>query len=96
MFSSRTCQYKLHTLGVVNEEMLHLCLVGNALRGIGSLPILYDASVIPQYPGPMLGRTPELILNLRRLTKSNVDTFVSVRRGYSMNQSPSYGRWYAG
>jgi hypothetical protein len=63
---------------VVNEEMLHLALVGNTLRATGGAPTLYDPKIIPQYPGPMIGRVPELILQLRPMTKDNLDTFIQV------------------
>jgi hypothetical protein len=68
--------------GVVIEEMLHLCLAGNALLAVGGTPKLYDPNIIPKYPAPMLGRKPELILQLREMTKENLQTYIDVRLYY--------------
>jgi hypothetical protein len=68
--------------GVVVEEMLHLCLAGNALLAVGGTPKLYDPDIIPKYPGPMRGRKPELTLQLREMTKENLQTFIDVRLYY--------------
>jgi hypothetical protein len=72
------CPDNIRSADVVNEEMLHLALAGNTLRAIGGAPRLYDPTIVPQYPGPMLGRTPELILQLRPMTKDNLETFIEV------------------
>lgn len=66
------------TSDVVVEEMLHLCLAGNALLAVGGTPKLYHSAIIPAYPTPMLGRTPELILHLRKMTKENLQTYIDV------------------
>ncbi|KIM87529.1 hypothetical protein PILCRDRAFT_85939 [Piloderma croceum F 1598] len=62
--------------GVVVEEMLHLCLAGNALLAVGGTPKLYDPEIIPKYPAPMPGRKPDLILQLREMTKENLQTYI--------------------
>jgi len=64
--------------GVVLEEMLHLSLAGNTLLAVGGTPKLYDPKIITAYPGPMLGRTPELILRLRKMTKDNLQTYIDL------------------
>ena len=55
---------------VVIEEMLHLCLVRNLLTAIGRGEHfrLYDESIIPVYPEPMLHRIPTLMLALEPCT----------------------------
>ena len=55
---------------VVIEEMLHLCLVRNLLTAIGRGEHfrLYDESIIPVYPEPMLHRIPTLSLQLEPCT----------------------------
>lgn len=58
--------------------MLHLSLAGNTLLAVGGKPKLYDSAVIPVYPGPMLGRVPQLIFHLRPMTKDNIQTFIDV------------------
>ena len=58
--------------------MLHLSLAGNILRAVGGTPLLYDPLIIPQYPMLMPGRVPDLELNLRALTKENLQTFIDV------------------
>jgi hypothetical protein len=64
--------------GVVLEEMLHLSLAGNTLLAVGGTPKLYDPEIISAYPTPMLGRTPELILSLRKMTKENLQTYIDL------------------
>lgn len=59
--------------------MLHLSLAGNILRAVGGTPKLYDPHIIPQYPMLMPGRIPDLELNLRMMTKENLQTFIDVR-----------------
>lgn len=68
-----------HTSGVVLEEMLHLSLAGNTLLAVGGTPKLYDPKIISAYPTPMPGRTPELILHLRKMTNENLQTYIDVR-----------------
>lgn len=60
---------------VVVEEMLHLCLVRNILTGVGGgdLLRLYDPAVMPQYPGLMLHRTPDLCLDLAPCSKQQMN-----------------------
>jgi hypothetical protein len=58
--------------------MLHLSLAGNILLAVGGKPKLYDPSIIPQYPMLMLGRVPDLELNLRMMSKENLQTYVDV------------------
>jgi hypothetical protein len=60
--------------GVVAEEMLHLSLAGNILLAVGGQPRLYDPLVVPSYPMLMPGRVPDLFLQLRSMTKENLDT----------------------
>jgi hypothetical protein len=62
--------------GVIAEEMLHLSLAGNILRAIGGIPKVYD--IVPKYPAPMLGHSPKLDLNLRRLNAKQLETFLAV------------------
>jgi hypothetical protein len=69
----------LRMLGVVAEEMLHLSLAGNVLRAVGGSPKLYDPNIIPSYPMLMPGRIPDLELQLRKMTKENLQTFIDVR-----------------
>jgi hypothetical protein len=66
------------TVGVVAEEMLHLSLAGNILRAVGGTPKLYDPHIIPQYPMLMPGRVPDLMLELREMTKEHIQTFIDV------------------
>jgi hypothetical protein len=73
-----TLVHLLGASGVVAEEMLHLSLAGNVLRAVGGTPKLYDPLIIPSYPMLMPGRVPDLELNLRALTKQNLQTFVDV------------------
>jgi hypothetical protein len=58
--------------------MLHLSLAGNVLRAVGGMPKLYDPNIVPQYPLQMPGRIPPLELNLREMSKANLQTFVDV------------------
>jgi hypothetical protein len=58
--------------------MLHLSLAGNILLAVGGTPKLYDPHIIPRYPMLMPGRVPDLVLNLRKLTKENLQTFIDV------------------
>lgn len=58
--------------------MLHLSLAGNILLAIGGKPKLYDSDYIPAYPMAMPGRVPELTLQLRKLTKEQLETFIQV------------------
>ena len=55
---------------VVIEEMLHLCLVRNLLTAIGRGKgfRLYDETIVPTYPSPMLHRVPTLMLQLEPCT----------------------------
>ncbi|KAF8637314.1 hypothetical protein AX16_010842 [Volvariella volvacea WC 439] len=64
--------------GIVAEEMLHLSLAGNMLRATGGNPVLYSAKKIPTYPSNMLGHVPKLVLNLRKLDKQNLNTFLQI------------------
>ncbi|TDL17872.1 hypothetical protein BD410DRAFT_535231 [Rickenella mellea] len=86
--------------GVVLEEMLHLSLAGNTLLAVGGTPKLYDSSIIPKYPAPMLGRVPELILELRGLTKENLQLFIDVETPEAKDAPPesdnyqSLGQFY--
>jgi hypothetical protein len=66
--------------GVVAEEMLHLSLAGNILLAVGGKPRLYDPLVVPSYPMLMPGRVPDLLLQLRSMTKENLETFVQASR----------------
>ncbi|KIJ40737.1 hypothetical protein M422DRAFT_32162 [Sphaerobolus stellatus SS14] len=66
--------------GVVAEEMLHLSLVGNILLAVAGKPTLYDPDYIPSYSMVMPGRVPELTLQLRKLTKENLETFIQVEQ----------------
>jgi hypothetical protein len=59
--------------------MLHLSLVGNIMLATGGNFKVYDWKYIPQYPTPMLGHEPELMLRLRRLSGSQLDDFIEVR-----------------
>ena len=59
--------------------MLHLSLAGNLLKAIGGAPRLYHRDIIPNYPSYLLFRTPRLPLQLRPMTKPNLDTFIKVR-----------------
>ncbi|MEV4926160.1 ferritin-like domain-containing protein [Streptomyces roseoverticillatus] len=63
--------------GIAIEEMLHLTNVRNLLVAIGKGGEFrcYDEKFIPKYPEPMAGRTPELMLHLRRLSTTQIDTF---------------------
>jgi len=65
-------------LGIVAEEMLHLSLAGNVLQAVGGKPKLYDPDIIPIYPMLMPGRIPDLELQLRKMTKENIQTFIDV------------------
>ncbi|MCF3101278.1 ferritin-like protein [Streptomyces roseoverticillatus] len=66
--------------GIAIEEMLHLTNVRNLLVAIGKGSQLrcYNEEFIPQYPKPMEGRVPELMLHLRRLSTGQIDTFRGV------------------
>ena len=72
---------------VAVEEMLHLCLAGNILRGLGDgfLPILYLEKFVPIYPLNLPGRKPDLELHLSPLTKESLDTFVTVSRHFHLD-----------
>lgn len=70
--------------GIAIEEMLHLTLVRNLMVAIGAGQRIkfYDPAFIPKYPRNMLHRYnrhdekgPEILLELRRLSKSHVSTF---------------------
>ncbi len=67
-------------IGIAIEEMLHLTLVRNLLIAVGDTDFrLYDPKVIPTYPAPMLKRTPELCLRLRKLSTDQVqNTFMQI------------------
>ncbi|GGX98042.1 ferritin-like domain-containing protein [Streptomyces hiroshimensis] len=69
-------------IGIAIEEMLHLTLVRNLLVAIGSGDKVrfYSESFIPKYPAPMLMRTPELMLALRRMSSEQVDTFIGIEK----------------
>jgi hypothetical protein len=56
---------------VAIEEMLHLCLVRNLLVAIGwgERIAFYDKDFLPEYPSPMLHRTPKLMLHLEPCTR---------------------------
>lgn len=58
--------------------MLHLSLAGNILKAVGGNPLLYHWDIIPKYPGYMLHRAEPLKLQLREMTKPNLDTFIAV------------------
>ncbi|MCQ8774969.1 ferritin-like domain-containing protein [Streptomyces telluris] len=67
-------------IGVVIEEMQHMALARNVLVSIGRGDDLrlYAKESVPTYPAPMAHRIPELMLNLRRLSSAQVQTFLEV------------------
>jgi hypothetical protein len=75
--------------GVVLEEMLHLSLAGNTLLAVGGTPKLYDPKIISAYPTPMPGRTPELILHLRKMTNENLQTYIDLELPESGPDAPA-------
>ncbi|KAI9511270.1 ferritin-like-domain-containing protein [Russula earlei] len=80
--------------GVVSEEMLHLSLAGNILLAVGGKPRLYDPHIIPKYPMDMLDRIPPLLLQLRAMTKPNLDTWLEVERPEQPNGAPESDKYH--
>ncbi|MGP4014882.1 ferritin-like domain-containing protein [Saccharopolyspora sp. 5N708] len=69
-------------IGVAIEEMLHLTLVRNLMLAIdrGHLIRFYKKEFMPTFPSFMLNRTPDLKLDLKRLSTSHVDTFIELEK----------------
>lgn len=69
-------------IGVSIEEMLHLALVRNLMIGIGwgDQIRFYDPKFMPKYPSNMLNRKEPLCLQLRRLSKAHVQTFIDLEK----------------
>ncbi|MFC5148590.1 ferritin-like domain-containing protein [Streptomyces aureoversilis] len=67
-------------IGVVIEEMQHMALARNVLVAIGRGDDLrvYARESVPTYPAPMAHRMPPLTLSLRRLSSTQVQTFMEV------------------
>jgi hypothetical protein len=63
---------------ISSEEMLHLSLAGNILKAIGGTPKLYCREIVPQFPGHLPFRTPELDLELAGACKEQIHKFVLV------------------
>jgi hypothetical protein len=68
--------------------MLHLSLAGNILLAVGGQPRLYDPLVIPSYPMLMPGPVPDLVLQLRSMTKENLETFIQASERFSNEVPP--------
>lgn len=64
---------------VRGEEMLHLAIACNLLASIDGVPILADAAVVPQYPGPLPGGVrPQLSVHLRKLDRDQAGVFMEI------------------
>lgn len=64
---------------VRGEEMLHMGLACNLLTAIGGTPLIADAAVAPNYPGPLpLGIRPGLIVPLRKLDLQQAKVFMEI------------------
>jgi hypothetical protein len=64
---------------IAREEMLHMGLACNMLAAIGGVPMIADAAVVPQYPGPLpWGIRPGLIVTLRKLDRDQAAVFMQI------------------
>lgn len=61
------------------EEMLHMGLACNMLVGLGESPDFLSPGCAPSYPGPLPGNvSPTLSISLRRLSPSQLKTFMDI------------------
>ncbi len=63
-------------MSVVVEEMLHLALVSNVKQAIIGPPLIFGKS--PVYTAHLPGHTPEFPINLSKLTKNQLVTFLKI------------------
>jgi len=64
---------------IVLEEMLHMGLACNMLVGLGEAPVFTASGSVPTFPGSLPGDVnPDLTITLRRLTPSQLKTFMDI------------------
>ena len=70
---------KITIFGIVLEEMGHMGLACNMLVALGESPALATPGFVPTFPGPLPGDVhPGLTVGLRRLTPSQLKTFMDI------------------
>lgn len=67
-------------LSVVIEEMLHMTLVANVLNAVGGQPRLDHPEFVPQYPCYMPHSNQAFLVNLSRLSRESVETFMRIEK----------------
>lgn len=66
---------------ILIEEMLHLGLVCNMLKAIGTTPDLTSIDRFPQFPDNLPGNVnPELIVNLSPFSKKTLNVFMEIEK----------------
>lgn len=85
------------------EEMLHMGLACNMLVGLGESPDFLSPGCAPSYPGPLPGDVnPKLVISLRRLSPSQLKTFMDIEypeggpiSTFAAHTYPTIGAFYA-
>ncbi|KIK63446.1 hypothetical protein GYMLUDRAFT_72117 [Collybiopsis luxurians FD-317 M1] len=94
--SSWPATARLRILTVVEQEMLHLSLVGNMLRALDGIQVLYNQDFIPQYPSKIL--YSKIPMELRPADKKNLDCFLKIEAPYMppVSLTPETGTLFRG
>jgi Ferritin-like len=65
---------------VAVEEMLHLTLAANLLNAIGGEPDLTRPHFVPVYPASLPDGETDFLVDLRRLSRDTIETFLKIER----------------
>ena len=68
----------MFSLGVAEQEMLHLTLAGNILRALDASQKLYNKDFVPEFKGNTRILYDDINLNLEAAEKTLLETFIKV------------------